>query len=93
MLPAHRDSSNGRGPAAIIRAAGPFIQHSPFVVDEDDRRQWAGQHAAQNLSMADIQDFLPELKRRRQVLTGERVAHWVWGPLSQRVTMGQSQSS
>ena len=61
---------------------------SPFVVDEDDLRQWAAQHAAQNLSAADIKDLLPELERRRQVWTGERVAHWVWGPLSQPVTMG-----
>ena len=47
----------------------------PFMVNDQQLRQWAAEHAAQNLSAADIQGLIPELERRRQVLTGERMAH------------------
>ena len=63
-------------------------QLPPFVVDPAEFRHWAAEHGALEVSDKEVAALLSQLERRRQVLTGKRLAHWPWGPLNQPVTMG-----
>ena len=93
FLPAHTVIAAKAGDQPLSFRRPVHVIHIPlFLVDAEELRQWAAEHAAQNLSAAHIHELLPELERRRQVLNGERVAYWVWGPLSQTVTMGHTPS-